>query len=136
MSGVNKVILIGNLGADPEIKNLESGSKVANVNIATTESYKDKDGNRKDITEWHRLEMWDGLAGIAEKYCKKGDRIYVEGKLRTETWQDKDGNNRYTTKVRVQNLMLLSPPPAGQSSKAAESTANLSMVNEADDLPF
>lgn len=124
---VNKVILIGNLGADPEVNALESGTKVANFNIATTERYKDRNGEKKEITEWHRLELWDGLAGVAEQYLKKGDKVYIEGKLKTDTWQDKDGNNKYTTKVRVTSLEMLTPRNSGQPSGAN---------SEEDDLPF
>jgi single-strand DNA-binding protein len=107
MNGVNKVILIGNLGADPEIRNLPSGSSVANFNIATSESYTNKTGEKVTQTEWHRIECWDGFAKVAEQYLRKGSPVYIEGKLRTEEWQDKDGNTRYTTKIRALNLTLL-----------------------------
>ena len=107
MQGVNKVILIGNLGADPEIRNLPSGSSVANFNMATSESYTNKSGERVTQTEWHRIECWEGLAKVAEQYLKKGSPVYIEGKIRTEEWQDKDGNTRYTTRIRAQNLTLL-----------------------------
>ncbi len=107
MAGVNKVILIGNLGKDPEVRYLESGSVVTNVTLATTESYKDKNGNRVDNTEWHDLEMWDGLAKIAEQYLKKGSSIYVEGKIKSDTWQDEQGNNRKRMKIRVLNMTML-----------------------------
>lgn len=107
MAGVNKVILVGNLGADPEIRNLPSGSSVANFNIATSETYTNKNGERVTQTEWHRIECWEGLAKISEQYLKKGNQVYIEGKLRTEEWQDKEGNTRYTTKVRAQNMTML-----------------------------
>lgn len=107
MAGVNKVILVGNLGADPEIRNLPSGSSVANFNIATSESYTNKNGERVTQTEWHRIECWEGLAKIAEQYLRKGNSVYIEGKIRTEEWQDKDGNTRYTTKIRAQNMTML-----------------------------
>lgn len=107
MAGVNKVILVGNLGADPEIRNLPSGSSVANFNIATSETYTNKNGERVTQTEWHRIECWEGLAKVAEQYLKKGNQVYIEGKLRTEEWQDKEGNTRYTTKVRAQNMTML-----------------------------
>ena len=93
MAGVNKVILIGNLGADPEMKYLEGGAVIARFNMATSESYT-KNGEKITQTEWHRIELWDNLAKIAEQYLKKGDTVYIEGKIRTEEWQDKDGNNR------------------------------------------
>ena len=97
---VNKVILIGNLGKDPEIRHLENGATVANFSIATSENYKDrKTGEKVSQTEWHNIVAWRGLAEIAEKFIKKGDKIYIEGKLKTRTWQDKEGNNRYSTEV-------------------------------------
>ena len=111
MAGVNKVILIGNLGADPEIRNLPSGSSVANFNIATSENYTNKNGERVTQTEWHRVECWDKLAEICEKYLKKGQSVFIEGKIRTEEWQDKDGNTRYTTKIRAQNMTMLGGRP-------------------------
>ena len=98
MAGINKVILVGNLGKDPEIRYLEGGTAVANFPIATSETYKDKtSGEKKTNTEWHNIVLWRGLAEIAEKYLKKGNQVYIEGKLQTRQWQDKDGNNRYTT---------------------------------------
>jgi single-strand DNA-binding protein len=116
MAGVNKVILIGNLGSDPEIRHLSSGAVVANFNIATSESYNNKNGERVTQTEWHRIELWDGLARIAEQYLKKGQMVYVEGKLRTENWQDSDGNNRTTTRIRGLNLTML----GGRNESGAE----------------
>ena len=149
MSGVNKVILVGNLGKDPEVRHLENGAVVANVTLATTESYKDKTGNRVDITEWHDLEMWDGLAKIAEQYLTKGKTIYVEGRIKSDTWQDEQGNNRKRTKIRVQNMTMIggkggsdsSGAPSGntQSGNAmsAPSTPPPVMTqDETDDLPF
>lgn len=106
MAGVNKVILIGNLGADPEMKYLEGGAVIARFNMATSESYT-KNGEKITQTEWHRIELWDNLAKIAEQYLKKGDTAYIEGKIRTEEWQDKDGNNRTTLRIRGTNLTLL-----------------------------
>lgn len=118
MAGINKVILIGNLGKDPEVRYLEGGSVVANLTLATTESYKDKNGNKIDMTEWHDLEMWDGLAKIAEQYLNKGKTIYVEGRIKTDTWQDDQGNNRKRTKIRVQNMTMLGSPGQGSSPYA------------------
>lgn len=121
-SSVNKVILIGNLGKDPEVRHLESGVGVANFSIATSETYKDRNsGERVSQTEWHNVVLWRGLADIAEKYLKKGDKIYVEGKLRTRSWQDQQGNNRYTTEVIADNMTML--------GKASEKTTNDSMVS-------
>lgn len=119
-SGVNKVILIGNLGKDPEVRYLENGSVVANLALATTETYKDRNGNRVDNTEWHDLEMWDGLAKIAEQYLKKGSSIYVEGKLKSDTWQDDQGNNRKKIRIRVLNMTMLGGAPSGGSSTPSE----------------
>ena len=108
MAGINKVILVGNLGKDPEVRYLEGGTAVANFPIATSETYKDRtSGEKKTTTEWHNIVLWRGLAEIAEKYLKKGSQIYLEGKLRTRQWQDKDGNNRYTTEIVGDNLQML-----------------------------
>jgi single-strand DNA-binding protein len=116
MAGVNKVILIGNLGKDPEVRYLENGKAVANVTLATTEKYKDRDGNQVESTEWHDLEMWDGLAKIAEQYLQKGKSIYVEGKIKTDSWQDEQGNKKYRTRIRVQNMTMLGSPGSGGGS--------------------
>ena len=147
MAGVNKVILIGNLGKDPEVRHLENGTAVANFSMATSESYKDRSsGERKTITEWHNIVLWRGLAEIAEKYLKKGDQVYIEGKLKTRSWEDKDGNTRYTTEVVGDNMTMLgirgsSTEKDSEVAKAAEATsvANeeaISSDEETDDLPF
>ena len=116
MAGVNKVILIGNLGRDPEVRHLESGASVASFSIATTESYKDRNtGERRDVTEWHNIVLWRGLADIAEKYLRKGSTVYIEGKLRTRSWE-KDGVTRYTTEVVGDNMTVLGGNQGGQSS--------------------
>ena len=109
MSGsVNKVILIGNLGKDPDVRHLENGATVANFPIATSENYKDrKTGEKVSQTEWHNIVVWRGLADITERYLKKGDKVYIEGKLRTRSWQDQDGNTKYTTEVVADNLTML-----------------------------
>ena len=108
MAGVNKVILIGNLGKDPEVRHLESGAVVANFPIATSETYKDrKTGEKITQTEWHNIVIWRGLAEVAEKYLKKGNSVYIEGKLRTRSWDDKEGNKRYTTVIVVRKSLLL-----------------------------
>lgn len=152
MAGVNKVILIGNLGSDPEVRHLSTGSVVANFNIATSESYTNKNGEKVTQTEWHRIELWDGLAKIAEQYLKKGNTVYIEGKLRTENWQDNDGNSRTTTRIRATNMSLLggrNPDAANQqaeqssqenkierSSSSFVSEPPSSGSGETDDLPF
>ena len=103
---VNKVILVGNLGADPEIRSLNSGDKVANIRIATSETWRDKtSGERREKTEWHNVVMFDqNLVKVAENYLKKGSKVYVEGALQTRKWQDRDGNDRYTTEVVLQRF--------------------------------
>ena len=106
---VNKVILIGNLGKDPEIRRLENGAVVATFSIATSESFIDKNsGEKKEITDWHDIVLWRGLAEIAEKYIRKGTKIYVEGKLKKRSWQDKEGNTKYNTEVIGEELTILS----------------------------
>ena len=150
MAGVNKVILIGNLGSDPEVRHLSSGSVVANFNIATSESYTNKNGEKVTQTEWHRIELWDGLAKIAEQYLKKGQTVYVEGKLKTENWQDSDGNNRTTTRIRGLNLTMLGgknsedsggnmeTPQENEPTTQAKPTTSAPTPtdDEVDDLPF
>ncbi|TDJ45724.1 MAG: single-stranded DNA-binding protein [Gammaproteobacteria bacterium] len=106
--GVNKVILIGNLGQDPEIKYMPSGDAVTNVSLATTESWKDKQtGEQVEKTEWHRLVFFKRLAEIAGEYLRKGSQVYIEGNLQTRKWQDKNGNDRYTTEIRVRDMQML-----------------------------
>ncbi|GAA4458612.1 hypothetical protein GCM10023189_31150 [Nibrella saemangeumensis] len=107
MAGVNKVILVGNLGSDPEVRYLDGGSVVARFNIATSESYTNRNGERVEQTEWHKIELWDNLAKIAEQYLRKGNQVYIEGKLKTETWQDKDGAQRTGVRVRATSMQLL-----------------------------
>jgi single-strand DNA-binding protein len=146
MSGVNKVILIGNLGADPEIRHLPSGIPVASFRIATSETFKDKTtGEKREQTEWHSIVAWRGLAEITEKYLKKGSKVYVEGKLRTRQWQDKDGNQRYTTEIQADEMTLLDRPGGGNSDarpaaqqqpSMATSSAAPPQAEEVDDLPF
>ena len=148
MAGVNKVILVGNLGKDPEVRHLESGVMVANFTLATTESYKDRTtGERKQMTEWHNIVLWRGLAEVAEKYLKKGNQVYVEGKLRTRSWNDQEGNTRYTTEIVADNMTMLggrpassapgSPQMAGEVSAPVAASTNITSVNdETDDLPF
>lgn len=140
MAGVNKVILIGHLGKDPEVRHLENGTAVANFTLATSESYKDKQGNRIDQTEWHNVIVWRGLAEVAEKFLKKGSQVYVEGKLRTRSWEDQTGNKRYTTEIVADNFTMLSKKDENnqpQNQQTPPTTAqNSAPVDEADDLPF
>lgn len=140
MAGVNKVILIGHLGKDPEVRHLENGTAVANFTLATSESYKDKEGNRIDQTEWHNIVVWRGLADVAEKFLRKGSQVYVEGKLRTRSWEDQTGNKRYTTEIVADNFTMLSKKDDNlqQQAPATPNTTvqNSAPVDDADDLPF
>ena len=144
---VNKVILIGNLGKDPEVRHLENGAAVANFSIATSENYKDrKTGEKVSQTEWHNIVAWRGLAEIAEKYLKKGAKVYIEGKLKTRTWQDKEGNNRYSTEVITDSLTMLgstgesmgssSPDKPVENESKPSPDQEFSSPDENDDLPF
>lgn len=143
MAGVNKVILVGHLGKDPEVRHLENGTSVANFTLATSESYKDKAGNRIDQTEWHNIVVWRGLADVAEKFLKKGSQVYLEGKIRTRSWEDQTGNKKYTTEIVADTFNMLSKrDDSGQqqnlpSNKTPNTTIqNSPPVDEADDLPF
>lgn len=144
--GVNKVIIVGNLGNDPDTKYMPSGSAVTNLSVATNESWKDKQsGEQKERTEWHRVAMFGRLAEIAAEYLRKGSMVYIEGKLRTRKWQDKDGNDKYTTEIIADEMQMLggrtgsgapatndqsgsfSPPPQGGGSAGGDFD---------DDIPF
>lgn len=107
MASVNKVILVGNLGADPEMRYLPSGEAVANIRIATTDTWKDKDGNKQEATEWHRISFFGRQAEVCGQYLKKGSQIYVEGSIRTRKWQDKEGQERYSTEIRGDRMQML-----------------------------
>ena len=107
MASVNKVILIGNLGRDPEMRYMPSGDAIANLRIATTDKYKDRNGDQQEATEWHSVSFFGKLAEICGQYLKKGSQVYVEGSLRTRKWQDKDGNDRYTTEIRGDRMQML-----------------------------
>ncbi|MDG1332269.1 MAG: single-stranded DNA-binding protein [Crocinitomicaceae bacterium] len=144
---VNKVILIGNLGKDPEVRHLENGAVVANFPIATSETFTDRTtGQKRENTDWHNIVLWRGLAEIAEKYLKKGQKIYVEGKLKTRSWQDKDGNTRYTTEVVGDEMTMLSradmsaqqsnAPYSPSGTPEAPSKVDDIINNDSDDLPF
>jgi len=144
MAGVNKVILVGNIGKDPEVRYLDGGVAVANFPLATSETYKDKTGGRVEQTEWHNIVLWRGLAEITEKYLKKGSQVYVEGKIRTRTWDDKDGIKRYTTEIVADNMTMLGgrrdsgagqAPVRGQGAETPK-TSSPSASTESNDLPF
>jgi len=144
MAGVNRVILIGNLGKDPEIRTLENGVKVANFTIATTETFKTKNGEKSEHTEWHNIVMWRGLAEIAEKFLRKGKTIYIEGKLQTRSWDDSQGNKRYTTEIVVDNMTMLGGPrdqsaehvPNGKTAPPPPPEPTIPEDGTQDDLPF
>lgn len=158
MASVNKVILIGNLGSDPEVRYLESGSAVAKFSIATTEAYTNKSGERVENTEWHRIELWEGLAKVAEKYLKKGNSVYIEGRLRTDNWTDKEGVQKSGVTIRANSMTLLGGPNNGggennnqgnqgyaqpsaprqnQAPRASDPIPpSMAAGNDDDDLPF
>ena len=140
MASLNKVLLIGNLGADPETRYTTSGDAVTNIRLATTETWKDKQsGEQKEATEWHRVVFYNRLAEVAGQYLKKGSQVYIEGKVKTRKWQDKDGQDRYTTEVQASEMKMLGgrrddagSQPARESSQGAQRTVN----DLDDDIPF
>lgn len=149
MAGVNKVILVGNLGKDPEVRTLENGRKVANFSLATSESYKDRNGERVERTEWHNIVFWGPVADVIERYVKKGSKLYVEGKLRTRSYEQ-DGVKKYITEIDGQSMTMLDAkggsdsgsyerPVATPSSMASASMSSSPIaLDESDDndLPF
>ena len=130
MAGVNKVILVGNLGKDPEIRHLDNGVAVANFSLATTESYTNKQGERVNQTEWHNVVLWRGLADIAEKYLKKGNSVYIEGKIVTRKWEDKDSNTRYSTDIVADKMTMLG------SKQESTSTAQPKITEPINSLDY
>ena len=142
MAGVNKVILVGNLGRDPEVRHLDNGRAVANFSLATSETYKNKQGERVTYTEWHNMVLWTPLAEIAEKYLKKGNQVYIEGKLTSRSYEDKDGVTKYITEVVGREMTLLGKPPQNEADKAdhvesdEKPSSPVEESNEIDDLPF
>jgi single-strand DNA-binding protein len=143
--GINKVILVGNLGKDPETRSLPSGEAVTNITVATSDSWKDKQtGEQKEKTEWHNVVFFKRLAEIAGQYLKKGSQVYIEGSLRTRKWQDKEGKDRYTTEIVAQEMQMLGSKPGGGSASydrggakadtPAAAVAERSL--EDDDIPF
>ena len=139
---VNRVILVGNLGKDPEIRNLEGGAKVASFPLATSEKYTNRNGEKVDQTEWHNIQVWGKLADIVEQWMKKGQMVYVEGRLRTRTWEDKEKVKRYTTEIIADNIKMLggkrddqaAPQNTEKSIQNAEKEINI--PSPEDDLPF
>lgn len=143
MAGVNRVILIGNLGKDPEVRTFESGAIKTTITVATSESYKTKTGEKVENTEWHNVVLWRGLAEVAEKYLKKGSKVYIEGKLRYRSYEDKEGNKKYITEIEADNMVMLD----GRSNRQEEGYVNsgsqfqetvppVKEDAEPDDLPF
>ena len=145
MSGVNKVILIGNLGANPEVRYTAGGQAVANLRIATTERWTDKSGQRQEATEWHRVVLWGKQAEVAGQYLVKGRQVYIEGRIRTRQWQDQQGQKRYSTEVVAQNMQLLGSR-GERPAEAEEVAATVPPQDESappdfgrgpdDDIPF
>ncbi|CAG0990784.1 Single-stranded DNA-binding protein [Burkholderiales bacterium] len=148
MASINKVILIGNLGRDPEVRYLPNGDAVTNISVATTDTWKDKEGNKQEKTEWHRVTFYRRLAEIAGEYLKKGSQIYVEGRLETRKWQDKEGQDRYTTEIIASEMKMLgsrggSGEPADRDAgpsggaRPAGAPAKPSKLDDfEDDIPF
>ena len=141
MAGVNKVILVGNLGKDPEIRHLDNGVAMANFSLATTESYTNKQGERVNQTEWHNVVLWRGLADIAEKYLKKGNSVYIEGKIVTRKWEDKDNNTRYSTDIVADKMTMLGSKQESTSTAQPKITEPINSLDPSDesnndDLPF
>ena len=148
--GVNKVILVGNLGKDPEVRYMPNGNAVANITLATTESWKDKQtGEQQEKTEWHRIVMFRRLGEIAGEYLKKGSQVYIEGKLQTRKWQDNSGNDRYTTEIVANEMQMLGgrggggsagfsgdSAPAQSESSSAPAPAPAPAGDFDDDIPF
>lgn len=143
MSGVNKVILVGRLGQDPEVKRTASGDAVVNFGLATSEVWKDKIGEKQERTEWHRCVAWRQLAEIIERYVRKGSQLYVEGKLQTRKWQASDGSDRYSTEIVISQMQMLDAKPSGSAPRAETDRNRASQNMQApsgkdydDDIPF
>lgn len=141
---VNKVIIIGNLGKDPEVRHLSNGSMVTTIPVATSDGYKDKtSGEYKEITDWHNVVLWRRLAEVAEKYLKKGSKVYIEGKLKTRSWEDKEGNTRYTTEIVADDLTMLDKIGSVGEANTPDTNPNPKPMDDLsvgtdgpDDLPF
>jgi single-strand DNA-binding protein len=139
--GVNKVILIGNLGGDPELRSTPGGTSVASFTLATNESWTDKDGTKQERTEWHRIVVWSRLAEICGQYLRKGSQVYIEGRLQTRSWEDKQGNQRKTTEIVARDMQMLGARSEGNGarSEAGAGTPDFAAATvkiEDDDLPF
>ena len=123
MASVNKVIIIGNLGRDPEVRYMPDGGAIANISVATTDTWKDKSGEKQERTEWHRVAFFGKLAEIAGEYLKKGSQVYVEGSLRTRKWQDREGKDRYTTEIVADRMQMLGSRGGGSEAMSQEAPA-------------
>lgn len=138
MSSVNKVILLGRLGSDPEVRFTAGGQAVANFRIATSESWKDKSGQKQERTEWHRIVVWGKLAELCGEYLKKGRQVYLEGKIQTQEWTDKEGKKNYTTEIIAQHVTFLGGK--GERGSAPETAgvpdSQMAQGGETDDIPF
>ncbi|MCX6269040.1 MAG: single-stranded DNA-binding protein [Bacteroidetes bacterium] len=141
-TGVNKAILIGNLGRDPEVQNFENGVKKATFTLATTEAYKGKDGEKTTHTEWHNIVMWRGLADVAERFLKKGSTIYVEGRIRKREYEDKEGQKKFIYEILGDSMQMLGGGPRKEDSNGSLQTNEMTKVDgptestPEDDLPF
>ncbi len=142
---VNKVILVGNVGKDPEVKHLENDLSLARFPLATSERFKNRNGERTERTEWHNIILWRGLARVAEDYVRKGSQLYIEGKIQTRKYQDKDGNDRYMTEIVGDSMQMLDKKGSGDNAKAAPQQSNAAQEpsnapdyssQPDDDLPF
>lgn len=140
MSSLNKVTIIGNVGKDPEIRQSNNGDSIANLTVATTESWKSKDGTKQDKTEWHRVVIFGKLSEVVEKYLKKGDKVYFEGKLQTRKWTDKDGVERYSTEIVVDGfngkMIMLGNNSGGDTQQSKSSQVESNEPDFDDDIPF
>jgi single-strand DNA-binding protein len=138
--GVNKVILVGNVGKDPDVRHLDSGVSVASFPLATSETYRNKESQKVTNTEWHNIVVWRGLAEVVEKYVKKGDPLYLEGKIRTRSYDDKDGNKKYITEIVVDNMQMLGSKQSNDNNSSSEEKQPETDIEtppqEEDDLPF
>ena len=134
---INKVILVGNLGGDPEVRYANSGVAVCNFTMATTRTYKDKQGERKDETEWHRIVAFGRTAEVCGEYLKKGRQVYIEGRMQTRKWQDKDGNDRWTTEIVTENMQMLGNRGGGDAGGGAQrSSSSQSQSSSSNNEPY
>ncbi len=124
MAGVNKAILVGNLGRDPELRHTQNGQAVVNFTLATSENWTDKNGERVERTEWHRIVVWGKTGEMCAQYLSKGRTVYVEGRIQTREWEDKDGNKRYTTEINAQTVNFIGPRPSGAESGGGDYAAS------------